>query len=151
MELQVRDKLSQSNAAVIQIREVRTQLDELTARLRESGDTAKTKTVMDRAKALSDDLTSIEEAIYQTKSKASEDPLNYPVRLNNKLAALLTAIGEADTGPTASQNQVFEDLATGVNAQLNRLKQVLDAGVPGLNKLVRDQDIPAVEVKRPSL
>ncbi len=67
---------------------------------------------MDRAKSLSDELTTIEEALYQTKSKASEDPLNFPVKLNNKLAALLAAISEADTQPTASQQQVYEDLAT---------------------------------------
>ncbi len=150
LELQLRDKLSQTNAAVVQIRGVRTQIDELTARLHSSADTAKSKMVIDRAKSLSDDLTAIEEALYQTKSKANEDPLNYPVRLNNKLAALLAAIGAADTEPTASERQVYEDLATGINSQLNKLKQALDAGVPSLNKLVREQDIPAVAVKRPS-
>ena len=150
LELQVRDKLSQTNAAVIQIRDVRKQIDELTARLRASGDTAKSKTVLDRAKALSDDLTAIEEALYQTKSKASEDPLNYPVRLNNKLAALLVAIGSADTEPTASERQVYEDLATTSNAQVNKLKHVLESDVPALNKLVREDDIPAVAIKQPS-
>jgi hypothetical protein len=147
LELQVRDKLSQINAAVIQIRDVRKQIDELTARLRASGDTAKSKIVIERAKSLSNDLTAIEEALYQTKSKASEDPLNYPVRLNNKLAALLVAIGSADTEPTAAERQVYEDLATTSNAQVKKLKQALDSGVPALNKLVRDQDIPAVAIK----
>lgn len=151
LAVQVRDKLSQTNAAVIEIRDVRKQIDELTARLRTTGDSTRSKTVIDRAKALSDDLTAIEEALYQTKSKASEDPLNYPVRLNNKLAALLTAIGSADTEPTAAERQVYEDLATAVNAQVNKLKQALDSGVPSLNKLVREQDIPAIAVKQPSI
>ncbi len=147
LALQIRDKLSQTNQAVIQIREVRQQIDELTARLSSSAETAKSKNVIERAKSLADDLKTIEEALYQTKSKASEDPLNFPVRLNNKLAALLSAIQEADTQPTASDEQVYEDLATSVNAQINKLKQVMDAGVPALNKMVRDQDIPAIAVK----
>ncbi len=147
LALQIRDKLTQTNQAVIEIRDVRKQIDELTARLRSTGDTEKSKTVIDRAKSLSDDLTRIEEALYQTKSKASEDPLNFPVKLNNKLAALLAAIQEADTQPTASEQQVYEDLATSVNAQINRLKQVMNSGVPALNKMVRDQDIPAIAVK----
>ncbi len=147
LELQMRDKLSQTNQAVIQIRDVRKQIDELTARLQAAGDTAKSRTVLDRAKSLSNELTAIEEALYQTKSKASEDPLNFPVKLNNKLAALLSAVSEADTQPTASQQQVYEDLATSVNAEISKLKQVMDSGIPALNKLVKDQDIPAIAVK----
>ncbi|MBV9085300.1 MAG: hypothetical protein JOZ62_21705, partial [Acidobacteriaceae bacterium] len=147
LALQVRDKLSQTNEAVIQIRDVRKQIDELTSRLKSAGETAKSKTVIERAKSLSDDLTTVEEALYQTKNRASEDPLNFPVRLNNKLAALLSAIQEADAQPTASQNAVYEELATNINAQVARLKQVIDSGVPALNKMVRDQDIPAISIK----
>jgi len=145
--LQMRDKLTQTNQAILDIRDVRKQIDELTARLREAGDSAKAKNVIDRAHALSKELTDIEEALYQTKSKASEDPLNFPVKLNNKLAALLTAVEEADMQPTASQQQVYEDLATGINAQINKLKQVMDSGVPAFNRLVKEQDIPAIAIK----
>ncbi len=145
--LQMRDKLSQTNQAIVDIRAVRKQIDELAARLRESGDSAKAKAVMDRAHALSKELTEIEETLYQTKSKASEDPLNFPVKLNNKLAALLTAVEEADSQPTASQQQVYEDLATGINAQINKLKQVMDTGVPSFNRFVKEQDVPAIAVK----
>jgi kynureninase len=145
--LQMRDKLSQTNQAIVQIRDVRKQIDELTARLREEGDSAKAKSVLDRAHALSKELSDIEEALYQTKSKASEDPLNVPVKLNNKLAALLTAVEEADVQPTASQQQVYEDLATSVNAEINKLKQVMNDGVPAFNRFVKEQDVPAIAVK----
>ncbi|MBV9404741.1 MAG: hypothetical protein JO211_05320, partial [Acidobacteriaceae bacterium] len=147
LSLQIRDKLTQTNEAVIEIRDVRKQIDELTARLRAAGETTKSKNVIERAKSLSDDLTTIEETLYQTKNRASEDPLNFPVRLNNKLAALLSAIQEADTQPTASQEAVYEDLATSVNSHINKLKQVIDSGIPALNKMVRDQDIPAIAIK----
>ncbi len=69
------------------------------------------------------------------------------MKLNNKLAALLTAVEEADTQPTASQQQVYEDLATSINAQINKLKQVMDSGVPAFNRLVKEQDVPAIAVK----
>ena len=147
LELQLRDKLSQTNQAVIQIRDVRKQIDELTVRLKAAGDTAKAKAVLDRAKALSDELTAVEEALYQTKNRASEDPLNFPVKLNNKLAALLSSVSEADVQPSAAQQEVYEELATSVNAQISKLKQVMDTGVPALNKAVRDQDIPAIAIK----
>jgi hypothetical protein len=103
--------------------------------------------VLEKAKSLSAELTAVEENLYQTKNRASEDPLNFPVRLNNKLAALLTAVSQADAQPTASQAQVYEDLATGVNAQIKKLKDVMSTSVPALNKMVKDQDIPAITIK----
>ena len=96
----------------------------------------KVKAVIDRAKALSDELAAIEEALYQTKNRASEDPLNFPVRLNNKLAALLSDIAASDTQPTAAQQEVYEDLATTVNAELNKLKQAMGTGRPGAEQAV---------------
>jgi photosystem II stability/assembly factor-like uncharacterized protein len=147
LELQVRNKLSQANQGVVDAREVRGQIDELTDRLKATAQAEKVKLVTDRARALSDELRVIEEGLYQTKNRASEDPLNYPVRLNNKLAALLSDIAASDTQPTAAQQQVYEDLATSVNAELNRLKQVMGDGVRGLNKAVREQDIPAIAIK----
>jgi photosystem II stability/assembly factor-like uncharacterized protein len=147
LELQIRDKLSQANAAVVEIREVRKQLDALNARVKDMAGAEKPKLVSEKAKLLSDQLNGIEEALYQTKNRASEDPLNFPVRLNNKLAALLSAVAAADAPPTASQEQVYEGLATSINAQTNKLKEVMDTEIPALNKLVRDQNIPAIVVK----
>jgi photosystem II stability/assembly factor-like uncharacterized protein len=145
--LQLRDKLSQTNGAVVQIRDVRKQVDDLTARLKAGPQTEKVKAVLEKSQSLSAELTTLEEALYQTKNRASEDPLNFPVRLNNKIAALLSAVEEADAEPTMSQQQVFEDLATEVNAQLKRVKDVVDQRVPALNRSVREQDIPAISIK----
>jgi hypothetical protein len=147
LALQMRDKLSQTNGAVVQIREIRKQLDELTARLGASQQNEKSKAVLEKAKSLSAELTSIEEALYQTKNRASEDPLNFPVRLNNKVAALLTAIEGSDTQPTAAQQQVYEELASAVNAEIRKMKQAVDVKVPALNKAAKDEEIPAVSVK----
>ncbi len=71
------------------------------------------------------------------------------MKLNNKLAALLSDIGAADTQPTAAQRAVYEDIASQVNAQLAKLKQVVDTGIPALNRLARDQNVPAITEPRP--
>jgi hypothetical protein len=147
LELQLRDKLSQTHRAILRVRDVRKQIDELSARLKENGENAKSKLVLEKAKALSDELTGIEEALYQTKNRASEDPLNFPIRLNNKLAALLSAVASADAQPTASQQTVYEDVSTGINAQIRKLNNVMDTQVPAFNKYVKDQEIPAIAVK----
>jgi len=147
LELQMRDKLTQAHNAILRIRDVRKQVDELVQRLQTAGESAKSKLVVDRAKELSGELTSVEETLYQTKNKASEDPLNFPIRLNNKLASVLAAVASADSQPTASQQTVYEDLSTGINAQVRKLNQLMDNSLPAFNKLVKEQDIPAVTVK----
>ncbi len=89
--LQLRDKLSQTNGAVVQIRDVRKQVDELIARLKAGPQSAKEKAVLEKAQSLAAEMTTVEEALYQTKNRASEDPLNFPVKLNNKIAALVAS------------------------------------------------------------
>ena len=42
----------------------------------------------------------MEEALYQTKNQSNQDPLNFPIRLNNKLASLAGVVDSADAAPT---------------------------------------------------
>ena len=140
LSLQLRDKVTQTNDAVIRIRDIRKQIDDLVAR------TATEKAVVEAGKKLAKDLTAIEEELYQTKNQSNQDPLNYPIKLNNKLAALLGVVQSSDTAPTAQSNQVFEDLATKVNGHLRRLDTLVNQDIPALNKLVRDAAIPAIKL-----
>jgi len=135
--LQVRDKLSETNQGVVRIREVRRQLDEYATR--------DDKKVADAAKDLIGKLTKVEEELYQTKNRASEDPLNYPIKLNNKVAYVLGVVEGSDNPPTAQSYSVYEGLASQVNAQLKTLKSLLDTDLASFNKLVHDQNIPAVK------
>jgi photosystem II stability/assembly factor-like uncharacterized protein len=136
---QIHNKLSQSNDAVIRIRDIRKQLDEYAERVKD-------QKVVDAAKALAKNLTAVEEALYQTKNRANEDPLNFPIKLNNKLAALEGVVESSDNGPTLQSSQVFEDLASQVNAQLEALKKLTGSDLAAFNKLARDQNVPAVIV-----
>jgi photosystem II stability/assembly factor-like uncharacterized protein len=140
LALQVRDKLSETNQGVIRIREVRKQLEDYTKR--------DDKRVADAAKALIGKLTAVEEELYQTKNRASEDPLNYPIKLNNKLAHLLGVVSGGDYQPTAQSYMVYEDLATHVNGQLKALNTLMTSDLAAFNKLIHDANIPAVEAPK---
>jgi photosystem II stability/assembly factor-like uncharacterized protein len=140
----IRDKFSETSEAIINIRDVKRQVDEYTKRV---GGQSDMKPIVDAGKALNDKLTAIEQELYQTKNQSNQDPLNYPIRLNNKLAALAGSIAGSDTQPTDQQVAVYEDLTTKVNAQLEKLKQVMTTDVPAFNKLVQEKQVPAVFVK----
>jgi photosystem II stability/assembly factor-like uncharacterized protein len=145
LSIQVRDKLSQVNQAVIDIRAAKKQLEDYAARLKD--DTA-AKKVADAARDLDKKLTAVEEELYQIKNQSSQDPLNFPIKLNNRLAALLGVIQSTDAGPTKQSNVVYEGLASEANAQLRAADKLLKDDVAQFNKLVKDSDIPAVTVPR---
>ena len=145
--LKIRDKLSETNNAILQIRDVRKQVEDLLKRVK---DQANFKVINDAGTALNKNLTTIEEALYQTKNQSSQDPLNYPIRLNNKLAALGGVVGGAEAAPNAQSYVVYDELVAQIDAQLQKLAQIMKSEVPAFNQLVRDQNIPAVVVKPPT-
>ena len=142
--LKIRDNFSETSEAILQIRDARKQIDDITNRLK---DQPKGKEIADAAKSLKAKLTAVEEELYQTRNQSSQDPLNYPIRLNNKLAALTGVAGSADTAPTEQTYAVFDELVGKIDVQLKKLEEVMRNDLPAFNKMVRDQDIPAVMVK----
>ena len=142
--LKIRDKLTETHNAIIQIRDVRRQVEDLMKRVASQ---PQFKAVNDAGTALNKNLTTIEESLYQTKNQSNQDPLNYPIRLNNKLAALAGVVGSAEAAPTAQSYAVYDELVTQIDAQLQKLAQIMKTDVAAFNQLVRDQNIPAVVVK----
>lgn len=140
----IRDKFNETSQAVLQIRDVRKQVDDITNRVK---DQPSGKVIADAARALKAKLAAVEEELYQTKNQSSQDPLNYPIRLNNKLAALAGVVAEADAAPTDQSLVVFGELVGKIDDQLQKLAAIIRTDLPAFNKLVRDQDVPAVFVE----
>ena len=140
----IRDKLTETHNAVTQIRDVRRQVDDLLKRV---GDQPNAKPLVAAGGQLNRKLQAVEEALYQTKNQSSQDPLNYPIRLNNKLAALGGVVGSADAQPTEQSYALYEELAAQIDAQLRQLNQVMSDDLKSFNALARSSDIPFIIVK----
>ena len=140
--LKIRDKLTETHNAILQIRDVRKQVEDLLKRVG-----TQSKTINDAGTALNKKLTMIEETLYQTKNQSNQDPLNYPIRLNNKLAALGGVVSSADAAPTTQSYAVYDELVAAIDAELAKLAQTIKTDVPAFNQIVRDQNIPAVVIK----
>ncbi len=139
--ISVRDKLSETNLAVKKIRSTRDQINRITEPMKGKDDM---KDINDIAKSILDDMKAIEEALYQTKNKSGQDPLNYPIRLNNKLAALS---GESDGGdfkPTSQVKAVQTEISGKIDEQLQSLKKVFSDKIPKFNELVKQKQINPV-------
>ncbi|HEX8141552.1 MAG TPA: hypothetical protein VF553_03090 [Pyrinomonadaceae bacterium] len=142
--MKIRDKLTETHNAITRIREVRRQLDDLVKRLK---DQASGGPIVEAARSLNAKLAAVEEELYQTKNQSSQDPLNFPIRLNNKLAALAGVVGSADAAPTDQSYVVYEEQVGLINTQLRRMEQIMTTDLAAFNRLAREQNIPAVIMK----
>jgi len=126
--MKIRDTLSAANNAVRTVRNVRWQVEQRNNAL-PAGDraafTQQTEPVLQK-------LSTIEQAIYQVQSHASEDPLNFPIRINNKIAALGGVVGGAASRPTDQSYEVYKVLSAQLATQLNALHTTL-AELKGAN------------------
>jgi len=141
--LEARDKLTETHDAIRRIRDVRAQLDDAKKRLRKD---EAMKPVVEAAKELDKKMTAVEEALYQTKNRSSQDPLNFPIRLNDKLNAVASSVSLGDYRPTAQAVQVKNDLTAAIDAQLATLRGIWDADLARFNELAREKGVPAVIV-----
>ncbi|HEY6188003.1 MAG TPA: hypothetical protein VIW80_10010 [Pyrinomonadaceae bacterium] len=142
--IKIRDKLTETHNGITRIREVRRQLDDLVKRVKGQQGGGP---ITEAARSLNTKLKAVEEELYQTKNQSSQDPLNYPIRLNNKLAALAGVVNSADAAPTDQTYVVYEEQVGLIDAQLRKLEQIMSTDLAAFNRLAREQNIPAVITK----
>lgn len=102
------------------------------------------KPVVEAAGELDKKMTGIEETLYQTKNRSRQDPLNYPVRLNDKLNGLALSASLGATRPTDQAVQVKNELTAAIDAQLAQLTAVWETDLPRFNELAKEKGVTAV-------
>ena len=145
--MKIRDRVTQAHETVNQIRDIRSQIEALNKRL---DGQPQAKAVADAGKQLDKKMTEVEEVLIQTKAKSGQDVLNYPIRLNNYLVALGGVVGSADTAPTQASYDVFDMLSKQLDEQLAKWKQIVATDVPAYNEVVKNQQVPAIILTKPS-
>lgn len=142
--IESRDKLTQVHEQIEKIRSVRSQLNDFKKRLKSN---EKYKNVSTAASDLDKKMTAIEEALYQTKNKSSQDPLNFPIRLNDKLASVTESAATGDFAPTAQARAVRAELFKAIDAELQKLKDLWDQDLVALNQSLKQLDTPAIIIE----
>jgi len=137
---QISGKLTAANNAVIQIRDLKTQIaDRLpkvdAARIRAAGEAVTAK------------LTAVEGEIYQYRNRSSQDPLNFPIKLNNKLAALQSMVEFGDARPTDQAYAVFKDLSSQLDAQLAALAALVNGDLAAFNQQLAREKLAPVKAR----
>ncbi len=138
LAIKLRDKVSEANDAVIEIRALKTQVAD---RLTKSSDAS----LKASADALVSALSGVEEEIYQVRNQSGQDPLNFPIKLNNRLASLLGVVTSADARPIASAYPIFKDLTAELKVQTERLARVRGNELQGFNRVAERLGLEAIK------
>ena len=141
LAVKIRNQESAANEAVIRIREVRKQIEE---RVKEANDPA----FASSAKDVISRITAIEENLYQTKNRSDQDPLNFPIKLGNRLSAVRRSLETGDAKPTAGAYQVFEELSRELNEELTQLDAILKAGIDAMNPVLMNKQMKGIIDKK---
>jgi photosystem II stability/assembly factor-like uncharacterized protein len=137
-----RAKVTQTHEAITEIRDLRTQFETLSSRLK-----PEQKDLKDKAAEIMKNLTAVEEELIQTKIKSGQDALNFPIKLNNKLAALSSSVDSADYPPTNQAYVVYDDLVGKIDAQLAILAKIKAEDITAFNKMFTEKSLPAIVTK----
>jgi photosystem II stability/assembly factor-like uncharacterized protein len=141
----VQQKLTETHDAIRDIRTMRGQLKSITAPLKGQ---ESAKAVVESADAIGKKMTAIEEQLYQTKNKSDQDPLNFPIQLNNKLANLASQVGSGNYRPTEQAEAFKKEVMEQINQQLLKFRMVKEQDIPALNKLIRDKGVDAITLPK---
>ena len=142
--LSVRNKFNDIQTGIKNVRSLRAQLTDLNSRL----DTTMVKYLKPNSDTINARITVIEEALYQTKAKAGQDILNYPMRLNDRMAALYNVASSGNNAPTQQVKNAFAELSMETDLQLDKLKKVIEVDVSVLNEKVFEKRIPVIGIKK---
>nr|MBA2302557.1 glycosyl hydrolase [Acidobacteriota bacterium] len=138
---QISERVSDANRAVVRIRTIKEQIAD---RLIKASDAS----LKSAGLALVDRLTAVEGEIYQHRLRSGQDPLNYPIRLNNKLAALQGTVESGDDRPTDQARAVFKELSGRLDRELGRLESLVNTELAAFNKSLEGAGQPAVKGRK---
>lgn len=145
--MKIRNALSRINDAILEIRDLREQVEGWEKRLSRRDNAEEVRKI---ATDLKQHLTSVEEELTNTRAsdRTMYPPPNVPTRLNQRLAFLAGSAASADVAPTKQEYEVFDELSGLAEAQFQALNDLVDREIPAFNEALRQLEVPAIVPRR---
>jgi len=130
--------MDNAHKSIKKIRKIKKQLSAFEKQYK--GDDA-VKDLVDKAKTLKEDFSKVEEALYQTKNRSGQDPLNFPIRLTNKLGHLNSLVRMGDFAPTDQDVAVKNELTNQIDAQLKQFNNLISNEISAFNSAFNSKQL----------
>ena len=126
----INETVDNAHQSIKKIRKINEKLEAFTKQYK---DNEATKDLVEKAKKMKEGFSEVEKALYQTKNRSNQDPLNFPIKLTNKLAHLNSLVSIDDFPPTEQDVAVKNEMTTKVNAQLATFDKLVEEEMKAFN------------------
>ncbi len=137
----VRDEVSRANEAIVEIRRIKRDLDYLKDKATDQQD------LKNMLHEFETKLTAVENNIHMTKNQSRQDPLNYGIRINNRLAFLMADSQRGDYPPTNQAREFFMEIKKELNLEISALDKLINTYVGQINSKISDSQIKMISIK----
>ncbi|CAH0995086.1 Ycf48-like protein [Emticicia aquatica] len=141
--MKIHKKLDENHKAINQMREIKKAVSEY---MKSVKDTVLISKFQKLTKPMLKNLEDLEQTLVQNKARATQDLLAYPIRLNDKIAGVASVVSSSDSKPTKGSYEALDDLSKKMEQTTTKLKKVIDEDVPAFNKMVLENQIPAINI-----
>ena len=139
--ISIRDKINTIHKSIEEIRSTRNQLNDLKDKLDENH--TEINGMIDE---INTKISKIEKNLYQTKNRSGQDPLNFPIRLNNKLAHLTSVASVGNYKPTDQMYNVRDELLILIDKELESWKSIKSTDLERLNTTIIKNNIQLISI-----
>jgi photosystem II stability/assembly factor-like uncharacterized protein len=136
-------KLDETHKAIEEMKALQSQISDFMSVQNLSAEDTITKA----ANALVSELDSLTNDLYQTKNRSEQDPINFPIKLNNKLAHLNSLVSVGNFGPTVQANKVKDELIAAIDERLKRYEEIKKVDLKAFNALLHDKQVDVIRVE----
>ena len=140
LAIKIRDKVTEANQAVIDIRNVKSQVADRVKRV----DDARLKSSGDK---LTTNAADVEDDVYQVQNQSGQDPLNFPIKINNRLASLLRVVSQGDARPTSKIPEILGIQSAQLKVQVDKLEKIWTTDLAEFNREAARLKLPPVDPK----
>jgi hypothetical protein len=141
--IKIRDRLTEANESVVSMRYVKAEVDDRVQHAPGAG----AQELSTLGTSLKGNLTGVEAEVYQIKNQSSQDPLNFPIKLNNKIASLNGVVSSAPGRPTAQATKVFAELSGKLEKELVQMRKVYSGDLAKYNEILRKYGLQPIDTK----
>lgn len=141
----INSKVTEAHKVIIDIRDVRKQMNGFTSRLNKEDSIY--QEIFDLQTQMDSIMSKVEKRLYQTQNQSGQDPLNFPIKLTNKLAHIASLTSMGNFAPTKQAQTLKKELETEIDVELKDFYKVRDEMLPKLNQLIREKEVDVIRIK----
>ncbi len=140
--ISVRDKVTEAHEAIIKIRKTRKDMEYIKDK---AGEKPAGQEVIDMANELDEMMKVIENNIHMTKNQSYQDPLNFGIRINNRIAFLMADQQRGDYPPTDQAIEFRDEVFKELDKEVSDLDRLLNDKIPALSQKLSELGIKMMQ------